>query len=303
MVHKLAAVIVTFHPEVERLARQLDVLKADVEEIIIVDNGSAPGIHAILGNRSDDRQISFLPLGSNFGIGYAQNRGIELAKVHGHTKVLLLDQDSVPAQGMTEALDSALEGLSGDGIQVGAVVPSRDDQGDISPTVFLRFDKFPPRAFRCGPDCSLLEADIVISSGMLIPIKLFEIIGPMEERLFIDQVETEWCFRARALNYRFFGVCNARLNHRLGGRVSRFWLGRWHVSAIHAPVRNYYYVRNSLTLIGRNYCPIYWKCHIGWTLVKYFIRNIFTSPRIDRVKMMVLGIAHALSGRLGRMNY
>jgi rhamnosyltransferase len=301
MIHKLAAIIVTFHPEVDRLARQLDVLKADVDEIIIVDNGSAKELHSILTSPTDDKQISFLPLGSNFGIAYAQNRGIEIAKAHGHNKVLFLDQDSVPAQGMIVALDNALEKLLGDGIQVGAVVPSRDDENDDSPTTFLRFDRFPPREFRCSLDCPLPEADIVISSGMLIPIELFEIVGPVEERLFIDQVETEWCFRARSINYRFFGVCNARLSHKLGGRLSRFWLGRWRVSAIHVPTRNYYFVRNSLTLLRRNYCPINWKWYISWILVKYLIRNIFTSPRIDRMRMMMLGIAHAFIGRLGRM--
>lgn len=149
--NKLAAVVVTFYPGVERLKRQLDVLKTEVEEIIIVDNGSSPEMDSILESQPKGVLISILRLGSNFGIGYAQNRGIELARTHGHCKILFLDQDSIPVSVMTEALDGALENLLRDGVQVGAVAPVRDDQNNESQTYFLRFDKFPPSELRCGP--------------------------------------------------------------------------------------------------------------------------------------------------------
>ena len=179
MINNLAAVVVTFYPDVERLKRQLDVLKTDVEEIIIVDNGYSLEMGSILESQSRGVPISILRLGSNIGIGYPQNRGIELAGRHGHRKILFLDQDSVPAPGMTEELDGALEGFLRDGAQVGAVAPVRDERNISSQTYFLRFDKFPPSQFRCGPDCSLVEADVVISSGMLVPLSILQIVGSM----------------------------------------------------------------------------------------------------------------------------
>ena len=63
----------------------------------------------------------------------------------------------------------------------------------------------------------------------------------MEEALFIDQVDTEWCLRARSMGYRVFGACGAILEHRLGEAYYRIWFGRWRQLPRHKPFR--YYLR------------------------------------------------------------
>ena len=301
MTEDVTAIVVSFNPEVDRLSPLLDLLTKEVRQTVVVDNGSSPEIVSWLSQRASTEQIQLIGLTDNFGIGYAQNRAIEFAMEGGNSKLLFLDQDSLPLAGMVATLASALDHLLQDGVQVGAVAPVRNDENDPSPTFFRRFDRFPPRKISCTGGRSQVEADVLISSGMLVPVKSFKEVGLMEEGLFVDQVDTEWCLRARVRGYRFFGICNARLRHKLGNRVARFWLGHTHTVPVHPPIRNYYFVRNSIVLTMRGYVPRIWKWHMIWSLLKFTLRYGLTSPRGVRLLMMAKGVLHAFAGRLGRM--
>jgi len=121
MKNKTAAIVVSFHPETDRLDRLFDALALQVSKIVVVDNGSSPAVVSWLFKQSLEDRIRLLSLGDNFGIGFAQNRGIELARDEGHQKFLLLDQDSLPASGMVAILEKALDQLTQSGARVGAV--------------------------------------------------------------------------------------------------------------------------------------------------------------------------------------
>jgi len=53
----------------------------------------------------------------------------------------------------------------------------------------------------------VLETDMLIASGCLIPADVLRDVGLMDDALFIDHVDTDWCMRARARGYRLLGVC------------------------------------------------------------------------------------------------
>ena len=296
-----AAIVVSFHPEIYQLDRLLSALKMQVEEIVVVDNGSSPEAISWLFRQSLEFRIHLLSLGDNFGIGFAQNRGIELAIDRGHQRFLLVDQDSLPESGMVVALERVLDELVQSGIKVGAVGPTRKDESDPSQTIFLTFNRFPPNRACCNDSTPLVNADVLISSGMLIPMQAIKDVGLMDERLFIDHVETDWCFRGLALGFRFYGVCDARMLHKLGNGMAKPWYGRRSNMNVHVLVRNYYFVRNSIILIRRTYIPGPWKWYMTWTLTKFCVCNSFKSPHARRILLMVRGIAHASIGRLGRL--
>ena len=51
----------------------------------------------------------------------------------------------------------------------------------------------------------LTEVNELMSSTSLIPIEMFSKVGLLEETLFIDGVDHEWCWRAKKIeNLRFF---------------------------------------------------------------------------------------------------
>lgn len=72
---KIAAVIVTFHPDLILLTRNLGVLRDENIEIIVIDNTQ----DSYIADINETKQIKFISIGKNIGIAAAQNIGISKA--------------------------------------------------------------------------------------------------------------------------------------------------------------------------------------------------------------------------------
>lgn len=294
------AVLVTFHPDLGHLDALIDNLNLQVSQTIVVDNGSKPEALALLLKRAQLGSIKLITLGDNFGIAYAQNYGIKLAIAANADFVLLMDQDSLPCPDMVAELQRAAISLSDLGRPVAAVGPICAVAHEIpSTTIFLTFDHFPPTKCKCSNVSDQIPTDQLIASGMLIPASAFEVVGLMDEALFIDQVDMDWCLRARSKEMVLFGVCSAKLIHNIGLGVARIWFGRWRPVATHSPIRNYYFMRNSLVLMGRRHASQYWRLFILYFLTGWLLRTVFLPPRLVRIKLISKGFLHALLHRLG----
>jgi rhamnosyltransferase len=241
----MIAVVVTFHPDAERLMEGLLAILPQVDGIIVVDNGSpAPALDSI----ATLHPVSVIRLEANRGIAYAQNRGIAIAKEREAAFVLLLDQDSVASAQMAIRLRSEYEALRAAGERVGAVGPAQSDGFNSDRPRFTRFQRGRYLQVEAPTESTSLPCDMLIASGTLIPIKVLDEVGTMNEGLFIDKVDTEWCLRVRRAGFSIHGIPGAKLFHRLGESVLtvRWWRGKR--LPVHKPFRYYYMVRNSLLL-------------------------------------------------------
>lgn len=239
---QVAAVVVTYEPEPERLQRALDAVRPQVSMLIVVDNGSRSTPPRIGAD-----QATLIRLPRNLGVGAAQNAGIRAAQAQGQRFVLLLDQDSVPAADMTRRLLEAHDDAQRAGLPVGAVgARVRDPDGRDDGFVRFRAGRYEAVSV-LDPD-EWIDCDMLIASGTLIPMAAIDAVGGMAEELFIDKVDTEWCLRARSRGWRLIGAPKALLHHRLGEGAVRIWFGRWRELRLHQPFRYYYMVRNGLLL-------------------------------------------------------
>lgn len=302
----VVAVVVTFRPDSATLERVVHAVSPQVDEVVVVDDTGpdaegAAGFGAFVGSGGiPDARI--VRLEENRGVAAAQNTGIREALALGARHVLLLDQDSECAPDMVERLLDAVELLHRRGVEVSAVGPRyRDEDGPVSG--FVRFGAFRFRRVPCPADAEgPVEADFLISSGSLIPARAFERVGLMDERLFIDHVDTDWFLRARSLGLRCFGVCDATMRHALGEEQARVWVGRWRTVPRHRPFRYYYMVRNSLLLYHRSYAPRRWIAGDLFRLVGIAVFNLLLpGPRSERLRMMLRGLWHGLTGRHGSL--
>ncbi|NEM79225.1 glycosyltransferase, partial [Escherichia coli] len=95
---RVLAVAVAYNPDTDLLSRVLQSVAAQVQGIVVVDNGSA--------NAGKVRDIAIAAGGQvvqneqNFGIATAQNQGVAVARAEGYSHILLLDQDTVLAPGV-----------------------------------------------------------------------------------------------------------------------------------------------------------------------------------------------------------
>ncbi|HEX6828167.1 MAG TPA: glycosyltransferase family 2 protein [Burkholderiales bacterium] len=296
------AVVVTYHPEGETLSRLVAAALGQVEAVVVVDNGSGPGLGDWLRGHDPER-VRFEPLGENRGVAHAQNRGIEWALARGFDWVLILDHDSVPAPGMVAKLRSALLQAQARGLKVAAAGPQYVDPvtGHRSYFVSLRNWKLHRAWCPDGDAEAVLPADLLISSGSLIPAAALREVGPLDDALFIDYVDTDWCLRAKSRGYTAIGVCGAVMEHNLGaGSVQLKLLGRRRQVSLYGPLRLYYRARNSVLLYRKPYVPWRWVFHDLLRLAQLLgFFSLLQPPRLRNLGMMLRGLADGLRGRGG----
>lgn len=272
--------------------------RPQVDELLIVDNGSSAAAVEALRAQAQALGCALLALDTNLGIAAAQNRGIAWARERGASHVLLLDQDSVSAPDMVTRLLQALDGATRAGQRVAAVGPRLVDRRSRVSTPFVRIGVAGVRRLACGGGPGQThETDFLVASGALIPLPVLDAVGLMEEGLFIDNVDLEWCFRARARGYSLLGVCDAVLEHSVGDQVVHV-AGR--ALYRHGPLRQYYIMRNRIALYRLPYSP--W----GWVVqdflrmgVKLVLFGLVFAPRRENLRMMARGLIDGLRGRSG----
>lgn len=297
---KVHAVVVTFNPEWVVLQREFTMLAPQVGKIWLVDNASNQLLDAWMRDMALGGKLELLQMSVNVGLGVAQNSGITRARAAGATHVLILDQDSEPMPDMVDRLLAASYRLQSAGLPVAAVAPVYADSatGPVSGFVRLGWLGFKKQTVLPGQD--VVETDFVISSGSLMPASVLDDIGPMDESLFIDHVDTEWCFRAQSKGYRLYGVPSARMVHTLGERRKRIWFLRWRNVPYHSPFRYYFILRNSILLQRRKYMPLKWRVAVLFRSLRVvFFYGLFSSNRLQCLQYMFKGIWHGLKGISG----
>jgi rhamnosyltransferase len=303
--HDVSAVLVTYNPDTEALCAAIQAVLNQVSAIFIVDNASA--------NFSQDwfdkfeglanANLHLLPQEKNFGIAAGHNIGIRHAIEYGSKFVLLLDQDSQVGSDMVIQLRSAYTLLKEKGSQVAALGPQYRDGDNGMLSQFVKVGMFRFIYCGCESDTSLIEADFLVSSGSLFPVDALKLVGLMDETLFIDHVDTEWCFRAKAKGLQVFGACGVVMTHALGEQRKEVWFLRKRTVSFHKPFRYYYMFRNSVLLYRRGYMPLNWKlADIARCLKMVVFFSWAAENRLTCLKMMGLGVIDGLKNINGKRN-
>lgn len=291
----VVAIVVTYYPNVYVLSTLLNAIQPQVDSVVVVDNGSGISIEDWLSDIYPD--VACIALGQNYGIAKAQNTGIAWAKNGRARHVILFDQDSQPGSYIVENLLSVMSQKKDDGYKVAAVGPKYTDiKGQYtSPFVKLKGWKL------CRIDCNedeVVAVDHLISSGCLISMDALNDVGGMDERLFIDYVDTEWCRRAIHKGYELFGVGSAHMQHDLGDEYNKLF-GR--TISTHSSLRYYYIIRNGIWLLRQPWVSSAWRIMDACRLFKiYIVCSLFVGTRFENWKMMTKGIWHGLIGRMGK---
>src|SRR5579864_3957822 len=195
----VCAVTVSYNPDLEELQRNLAALLQQADAVV-VDNSTVAEIAAAIGAMKIPG-LAVVSNGGNLGVAKAQNQGLAHAFAKGYEFALLLDQDSMAPEGMVDALAAAVARLTGMGTPVACVGPVA-----VSPR------GEPVNRLPASGD-SLVRVDRTLSSGMLIPKEAYEIVGAMEDGLFIDLVDYEWCGRARGMGLDAYVARDVVMSH------------------------------------------------------------------------------------------
>jgi len=294
----VCAIVVSYRPEIGALRRLFFATLPQVDALVVVENGASDAAFDRFCAQTQSDKIVILKQDRNIGLAAAFNRGIAWAHQRGFSHVLLLDQDSEPTQGMVCALMQGLVASSA-GRKIAAVGPRFHDAREDRYAPFVRI-AFPiSRKIFTPGESGLVGCDFLISSGSLIPMAALADIGPMDEGLFIDNVDLEWGFRALAKGYSLIGVCAATMHHRLGHGRRRLPFGLGFI-VVHDPIRLYYIMRNRLLLYRLPHTPAVWIAQDAPRVtVKFLLFSVLVRPRLRNVRLMLAGLRDGLLGRSG----
>lgn len=287
----VVAIICTYRAEPALLHELLAVVVPQVATICVVDDGTTaaelPALRICVAAAAAGRPgLRLVECGSNRGLAAALNTGIDIAREAGATHCLLLDQDSCPADDMVAVLLAAEKAALAHGLPLAGV-------GPLLPGIKQR-----PLAVEASPVPGVQPVELLVTSGSLIRLAVFDRVGVMDESLFIDNVDLDWSFRAHALGLATCVVEEATMRHRIGEQ--RRLAGGMAV-AVHTPDRLYYMMRNRMRLYARDHVPRHWVMRdLPRLLGKFALFSLLVSPRAANAGAMLEGMWHALGGRAGR---
>jgi rhamnosyltransferase len=260
---EVCAVFVTYHPT-DAFTECLDRVSRQVSSVVIVDNGSTEAELRMLGGLIRGAGMELIANSENLGIARALNIGVARAVERGFAWALLLDQDSLAAEDMVETLLCIYADFP-DPERL-AVVGSNffDPDGPVHQTVAGALH---------GEGWE--EAESVITSGSLLPLAAYALIGPFREELFIDYVDTDYSLRARAMGFRVITSRKQLMSHAIGAPVLHqwLWLKKWTTN--HSADRRYYIARNDTVMLRE-----YGNYRAGMWAVKSFFRRMRQFKRI-----------------------
>jgi rhamnosyltransferase len=285
---EVCGVLVTYHPD-EGLPMRIARVLGEVGALVVVDNGSDPAALEMLMAAADDPRIHLLANFANLGVATALNHGMARAGALGYAWVLLLDQDSVVDEGMVMAMIAvrdaypAVERLA----VIGAGFRDINKSGDA------------PAARGAA---AWEEVESVITSGSLISLATHAAIGPFRAEFFIDHVDSDYCFRARALGFRVIKTRRALMSHAIGAASRHNILGMDKWTSNHSAERLYYFARND-TVMLRDYGHY----ALGSWAAKSLGRRVRTGKRVllyeemktAKILAIFQGWWHGVCGRLG----
>lgn len=300
MTSNVCAIVVTYNPEVDVFKNCISTYYNQVDEVIIVDNGSSKETIEEIEN-FEFENISILKLGDNLGIATALNKGIELAIKKDYEWVITFDHDSEIAGNMIKKMFEVYnEKLKSQ--PIGIIAPNYKDinTGDTSLFV-LKEGPFFKRVLSSG---DYIEPLFVITSGSLMKTDVFKKVGKYKDDLFIDYVDNEYCLRLQKQGYKLIVVTDAYMYHRLGERevISR---GPFRiVPTNHGFLRKYYIERNRVYTY-KKYAfknPQWFLYDIIACIYDIFRVMLFEKNRKMKCKMMAKGFYHGFINKFGKFS-
>lgn len=278
------AIIILYNPLLEETNKLLDALTQQVDHIYLVDNSQNK-----CNNLFKRDNVSYFFLNGNKGIAAAQNYAIQQCIKDKYSYILFCDQDSLLPNKAVEALYLSYKMLKKQNIKVGSVGSIAINKKTSVPyslgCSLIKENAFP----------NLTEVSYTMNSISFFPTEYFQIVGLMDEKLFIDGVDSEICWRGKQYGYHFYINNNVRIEHLLG-LGSKKILNKY--ISITPPKRMYFQYRNYLLLARRNYTPKSWLKYNG---IKYAIKLLYypimITPRLGYIKYITKGIIEGIRNK------
>lgn len=223
---KISCGIVSFNPDIDLLESNIDAINNQVEQVFVVDNGSN-NVNAVERLADQYCSVQLIKNTENLGIAAALNQCCEAARKAGYEWIITLDQDSICPKHFVEGL---LQYIYVDS-KVGIVAPVIVDRS-------VGVIGHHPNGYA--------EVRTCITSGAMTNLALWSKLKGFDERMFIDSVDFEYCYRVRKAGYKVIQTDQVQISHSIGNASLRRFLFWKFKNTEHSAFRNYYIAQNNV---------------------------------------------------------
>ena len=239
--------------------------------IILINNDTNTQIDLEIIN---NQKVNIINNVRNEGTAKGYNQGIKYALKNNIKHVLLLDQDSIPYNGLID------------------ILMAHKDLEDVAiGTSYHEYDVYKKNknTFQnIDLDISTITTKFIIGSGTLFRLDYFLEIGLFDENYYIDYYDTEWCLRADVKGFNLSKIKNKLMFHKIGENKKRIFGKNIH---IHNPERYYFKFKSSMMLIKNNQYPLKWRViELTKLIFKFFLYPFFSKKKLLTFKFILLGI-------------
>ena len=226
MCKKIAGIVI-YNPDIGRLEQNINSISPQVDMVVLQNNGIA-NINDLNQLIAHYDKVVVIGDGDNIGIAAALNRLAEYAVIQEAKWLLTLDQDSVCESELIRVYEKYVTEVN-----IGLITCTITDRN-------FQYNKE-------EADFQTRYIDNCITSGSYIRLSAWKEIGGFDEKMFIDHVDTDYCYRLRLSGWNIIQTSYKGLLHEVGSNTKRkHLLGKEFVVFNHSPFRCYYIVRNQI---------------------------------------------------------
>lgn len=263
---KIYAGIVTYNPDIELLKKNINAIYNQVEEVVIIDNGSENLLKWKKELELKYVRITIISNNQNCGIAKALNQICCFGLKKSYNWVLTLDQDSISPDNLVRCMKENLDN------NIAVIAPN---------IIYKNNEEYIDKSIK-----GCRDVEWVITSASLTNLLVWEKIKGFDELLFIDGVDRDFCIRANRSGYRIIKDYDICLLHELGNLKCRRYFGRTIYVTNHSKFRKYYMARNVIYLdkkLGLNFKFKY--------IFKLLLKTmLYENDKIKKIKAISKGI-------------
>ena len=283
MKDKVCACIITYNID-EKIKEVVNSIVNQVENVIIIDNGSNSRTIKILNeiNKMDKVNLVFNKV--NNGIAKALNQGVIFAKENKMDWIITLDHDSICDKNMIKNM-----------LQVKNKYLESNRIGILAPQVF----ETRKRKFISSKDNKKAYTEVkeCIQSGALFNISVFDEVGYFNENLFIYHVDYDFCLRILEKGYRIIQCNSTILYHEEGYKIEKNFLGIKTFYNNYSSLSIYYITRNTVYM-ARVYSLWYLK-----RILKDFVYILlYDKNKKEKLLYWKMGLIHGITRKYGSID-
>ncbi len=290
----ICAIVVSYNPDLD-IIKNLNALFDQVDEVVIVDNGSGVSGKKLLVEIYSNPKAVVIYNEENLGIAEALNIGVKHAKASGYYWVATFDQDSRVMPGMIATMLTAYYAY-----------PEREKVAMLAPRYKSKESGLITRSASENVNYSkesIRELKLAITSGNLVKLSIFDSVGYFNEALFIDYVDFDFCLRCGNYDYKILQVYDAVLEHSVGSPSQHRFFGKIKTTTNHSALRRYYIARNRIYLYKKfGTTSPFWVSTDSYVFLMEVVKIIFFERgRRKKLSALFMGIFHGIIGRMGKL--